>query len=112
MCRDGGQRRRPPAGQEQKPGTDRAIEPREPQIRTQPGWREGVDPIAGRIGDRTGRPAHRASGLPVKVSNVPRPVLVFFSVSTFGALIASLKVGAFGFGSSVQATVRNFIDFS
>ena len=73
---DRGERRRPPAGQQQQPRADRAVEPGQPQIGTRPGWCEGVDPIAGRVGDRTGRRAHFANGLPFSESRVPRPVLV------------------------------------
>ena len=73
---DGGERGRPPAGQQQKPGADRAVQAGEPQVRTRPRRRDRVDPVAGRVGDRTGRPVHRASGLPFSESSVPRPVLV------------------------------------
>ncbi len=65
---NGGERRRPPARQQQQPGADRTVETREPQIRPHPVRREAVDPVSGGIGDASGRLAHRAKGLPVRVS--------------------------------------------
>ena len=54
-----------------------------------------------------------ASGLPVSVSKVPRPVLVLVAESTVACLIASLSDGAFGCGgASLQTASRNFSDFS
>src|SRR5271170_6500047 len=99
MRGDRGQRGRPPTGKQQKPGADRPVEPRQPQVRTQPGRGDCVDPIAGRVGDRTGRPGHLLSGLPVSESNVPYPpVLVLVAESTVGVLMASLSDGVFGWG--------------
>jgi hypothetical protein len=49
-----------------------------------------------------------ASGLPVSVSSVPRPVLVLVPVSAGGAPMASLNVGTLGFGPSAQTVSRNF----
>ena len=77
MRGDRSKRRRPPARQQQQPGADRAVKARKAQIGTGPGRRDRIDPVAGRVGDRTGRPAHFASGLPLSVSKVPRPVFVF-----------------------------------
>src|SRR4029077_2568182 len=68
-------------------------------------WRQRVDPVAGRVGNG----AHRASGLPVSVSSVPRPVRVLVPVSSGVEPMASLNVGTFGFGPSAQTVSRNFI---
>src|SRR6185437_9223976 len=53
-----------------------------------------------------------ASGLPVSVSKVPWPVLVFLAVSSFGVPMASLSVGTFGAGAGAQTTSLNFRVFS
>src|SRR5216683_988744 len=90
------QRRRPPAWQQQRPGSDRSIETREPQIRAHPNRRIAIDPIVGGIGDASERVAHCVvSGFPVSVSNVPLPV---FGVGVCEGLVpsASLSVGTAG----------------
>ena len=108
---DRGKARRPPARQQQQPGADRPVEAGEPQIRAKGSGRETIDPIAGRIGDATRRLAHRASGLPLSESSVPRPVRVLSLLAT-GGLNASLKVGAAGragfagAAAAVQACLR------
>ena len=53
--RDRGERRRPPARHQQQPRADRPVEARQPQIGPQPGRRQRIDPIAGRVGDGAGR---------------------------------------------------------
>ena len=62
---DRGEPGRPPARQQQQPGADRAVEPRQPQIGPKPGRRGRIDPVAGRIGDaarRSRSSAQRVSG--------------------------------------------------
>ena len=56
------------------------------------------------------RRAQSASGLPLRESSVPRPVLVFLAVSTDCVPMASLSDGGRGLaaGASVQAAARNF----
>ena len=49
-----------------------------------------------------------ASGLPVSVSKVPRPVLVLVPVSTGVVPMASLNVGTFGFGRFGADRVAEF----
>ena len=87
---------RPPARHQQQPGADRPVEAGEPQIRAGESGRETVDPVSGRIGDASGALAHLLpSGVPVRVSKVPRPVLMSVE-SIMGALSASLNVGPAG----------------
>lgn len=74
--------------------------------------KRAVDPIAGGVRNRAGRSDHLASGLPVSVSKVPWPVLVFFAVSSFGVPMASLRVGILGCGAGAQTTSLNFSVFS
>src|SRR5262249_9674474 len=90
---------RPPARDQQKPGADRSIESRQAEIWAAERRRETVDPVSGRIGDASGAIAHFPSGLPVNVSNVPRPVLMLLESGT-GALSASLKLGPCGRGGA------------
>src|SRR4029078_11032639 len=64
---------------------------------------ETVDPVSGRIGDASGAFAHFfSSGVPVRVSNVPRPVLILFESGT-GPDSASLKLGPVGRGGAAAA---------
>src|SRR6185437_6806834 len=83
---------RPPAWHQEQPRTDRTIEAGKSQIGAAVDRRETIDPISGRIGNASGRSAHFPIGLPVKVSNVPRPVLMLLEFGT-GLVSASLKVG-------------------
>src|SRR6185503_7402609 len=70
-----------------------------------------VDPVAGRIGNTSGLLAHFAelpSGVPVKVSKVPRPLLMLLE-SGIGAPSASLKdgpAGRCGCAAMAQTLVR------
>src|SRR5262249_52242623 len=94
---NGGERNRPPAWDQEEPGTDRAIETRKPQIRARPGGSEAIDPVAGRISDRARALGHRANGLPVSVSKVPRGLLAVAEPGTAGVVPkASLRLGAAG----------------
>src|SRR5262249_25659248 len=90
----GGKADGPPARHQQKPGADRPVEARQPQIRARPGGGDAVDPIAGRIGDPTRAAGHWPSGLPVSVSKVEDPFLVLEASGTRGVEpMASLRVG-------------------
>src|SRR5262249_56215384 len=72
----GGKADGPPARHQQKPGADRPVEARQPQVRTRPGGGDARDPIPGRIGDTTRASGHWPSGLPVSVSKGDDPFLV------------------------------------
>ena len=88
-----GKAERPPARHQQQPRADRAVEAGKAQIGAGDGGGERVDPVSGRIGDASGAVAHFCpSGVPVRVSKVPRPVLMLLE-SVTGAPSASLKVG-------------------
>src|SRR5579862_6099374 len=90
---DAGESERPPAWQQQEPGADRTVETGKPQVGPGRGRGDRVDPVSGRIGDASGALAHfGASGVPVRVSKVPRPVLMLLE-SVTGAPSASLNVG-------------------
>src|SRR5262245_62994604 len=98
-----GKTNRPPAWQQQQPGTDRPVETSESQVRTTDRRREDVGPVSGRIGDASGAVAHRLpSGLPVRVSKVPRPVLMLLE-SGMGLVSASLRLGPCGRGGAAAA---------
>ena len=95
--RDGSETCRPPARHQQQPGTDRPVEPRQPQIGPRPGRRDGVDPVAGRIGDAAAGLRHRASELPLSVSKVPPlPVLILDESGMREVPSASLRLGGGG----------------
>src|SRR5512132_2933929 len=94
---------RPPGWHQQQPGTGRSVEARKSKVRTAEGRRENVDPVSGRIGDASGAVAHLLpSGLPVRVSNVPRPVLMLLESGT-GLVSASLRLGPCGRGGAAAA---------
>src|SRR6185437_10416534 len=90
-----GKTRRPPARHQQQPRSDRPVETGEPQIGTGENGREAIHPISGRIGDASGILAHLPSGVPVRVSKVPPPLLIFLE-SVMGAPSASLRLGPAG----------------
>ena len=93
MRGDRSKRRRPPARQQQQPGADRAVKARKAQIGTGPGRRDRIDPVASRVGDRTGRPAHFASGLPLSVSKPCRGQFSCSPPSQLTVPMASLSDG-------------------
>src|SRR5262245_42938959 len=98
-----GKTKGPPARHQQQPGTDRQVKTSESQVRTADRRRENIDPISGRIGDASGAVAHRLpSGLPVRVSKVPRPVLILLE-SGIGLVSASLRLGPCGRGGAAAA---------
>src|SRR6185437_12930322 len=67
---------------------------------------ETVDPIAGRIGDRSGAGGHFGpSGVPVSVSNVPWPVLMLLASGTEETPSASPMLGPAGRGG-LAATLQ------
>ena len=88
-----GKPHRPPARHQQQPGSDRPVEAGEPQIGAGERRRETVDPVSGRIGDASGVLAHLLpSGVPVRVSKVPRPVLMLLeSVIGRGERVAQAR---------------------
>ena len=107
-----GEAHRPPARHQQQPGADRPVEAGEPQIGAGDRGRETVDPVAGRIGDASGALAHLPpSGVPVRVSKVPRPVLMLLA-SGIGALSASLRLGAAGRGGRAAAAWQTLVRIS
>src|SRR5262249_16268557 len=90
----GGKADGPPARHQQKPGADRPVEARQPQIRARPGGGDAVDPIAGRIGDTTPAPRHLPTRLPLTLSQVGDRFLVVEASGTSGVVPrASLRVG-------------------
>src|SRR6185312_9953110 len=94
-----GEAERPPARNQEKPGADRPIEPREPEIGPGDSGGVAVDPVSGRIGDASGAVAHLPSGEPVSVSKVPPPLLMLLALGT-GAVSASLSEGPAGRGGA------------
>src|SRR5262249_10208888 len=94
-----GQAERPPARQQQEPGTDRTVEARQPQVGPRPGGCEAIDPVSGRVGDPARAVGHRTSRLPSGVSNVPRRFVGVVESGTSGVVpSASLRLGALGRG--------------
>ena len=110
-----GERRRPPARNQEKPGADRAIEAREPQIGAQRNGRQAINEIPGRIGDAARCLAHCPSGVPVNVLKVP--VAAFRLVLAVGICVvprASLSVGIAGLPGAppIPASQTCFADFA
>src|SRR5262249_47728426 len=97
----------PPARHQQKPRPDRPVQPCESQVRAAERRRETVDPVSGRISDGARGLGPFSSGVPVRVSNVPRPVLILLESGT-GLVSASLKLGprAAGAEAAWQTLVR------
>src|SRR5262249_15755523 len=100
-----GKAERPPAGDQEEPGTDRPVETREPQIRPHASGRESVDPVAGCIRDAAGRAAHRPSAFPVSVSNALLARFLALASGTVGLVpSASLRLGPVGRGPIAAAS--------
>src|ERR1700758_3510640 len=104
-----GKAHRPPARHEQQPGADGAVEAGESQIRAAKDRGEAVDPVSGRIGDASGARVHLPRAEPLRVSKVPRPVLMLLESGT-GEPSASLRLGPRGaigaWAAALQTLVR------